>query len=349
MKKVIRNCFNMTVILLLLLKPGAKAQDLSNPGSYMSYIGEKEREVTKKYLNYVSAASHGKSLRKVEKLREQLINSIYETRITIQGVPPFQGDKTLREASVAYLHLYYRVCNEDYSKIVNMEEIAEQSYDAMEAYMLAQKMANDKLDEASEKRNLTGKDFAKKHNVNLVDASDVQDQKMKKASRVTDYYNEIYLLFFKCYKQEVYLVEALNKSNIISIEQNKNTLFKYATEGLEKLDTIRSFDSDASMKTTCQKALQFFKTESEKVPIMTDFLLKKEGFQKLQKSFNSKPAAQRSKTDIDNYNKAVSEMNQAGNEYNKLNNEVNKKRSDVLDNWNDTVKRYWDSHMPYAK
>ena len=82
---------------------------------------------------------------------------------------------------------------------------------------------------------------------------------------------------------------------------------------------------------------------------MTDFLLKKESFDKLQKSFNSKPAAKRTQADIDEYNKSVNEMNQAGNTYNKLNNEVNKKRTNILDNWNGTVKKYWDNHMPYAK
>jgi len=275
------NYFFTTLILVLLLKTGIYAQDLSNAGSYMSYIGEKEKEVSKKYLNYISAASHGKSLRKVEKLREQVLNSIYETRITIQGTPAFQGDKTLKEASVAYLMLCYRVFNEDYSKIVNMEEIAEQSYDAMEAYMLAQKMANDKLDEAGVKRNVVGKEFAKKFNVNLIDGSDVLDEKMKKSSAVTDYYNKIYLMFFKCYRQEAYLVEALNKNNIISIEQAKNSLLKYADEGLQKLDTISAFDSDASLKAACQRALQFYKSEAEKIPVMTEFILKQESFQNL--------------------------------------------------------------------
>ena len=338
-----------SLILFVSINSAVKAQDLSNPGSYMSYIGEKEKEVTKKYLNYISAASHGKSLRKVEKLRTQVINSIYETRIAIQGVPAFQGDKTLRDASVAYLMLCYRVFNEDYGKIVNMEEIAEQSYDAMEAYMLAQKMANDKLDEAGMKRNAVGKEFAKKFNVNLLESSDVMDEKVKQSTRVTDYYNEIYLMFFKCYRQEAYLIDALNKNNVIAIEQSKSSLLKYANEGLAKLDTIRAFDSDASLKTACQKALQFYKSESEKVPVMTEFILKQENFQKLQKSFNSKSAAQRSQTDIDNYNKAVNDVNQASKEYNNVNNEVNKKRSDMLDNWNTTVKRYWDNHMPYAK
>ena len=349
MKKQGRFCF-MGMIFLLLINKHITAQDLSNAGSYMSYINDKERETTKKYLNYISAASHGKSLRKVEKLREQVLNSIYETRITIQGVPPFEGDKTLRDASVAYLQLCYKVFNEDYGKIVNMEEIAEQSYDAMEAYMLAQKMANEKLDEAGEKRNATGREFAKKFNINLLESTDALNQKMEKSSRVTEYYNAIYLIFFKAYKQEAYLVEALNKGNIISIEQNKNSLLKYAEEGIAKLDTMKAFDSDASLVASCQRMMQFFKSEAgEKVPVMTDYFLKKESFEKAQKAFNSKSASQRSKTDVDNYNKLVSEMNQAGNDYNKVNNEINKKRSDAIDNWNNIVKKYWDNHMPYAR
>jgi hypothetical protein len=339
------------LIIVFILLPALKsiAQDLSNAGSYMTYIGDKEREVTKKYLNYVSAASHGKSLRKVDKLREQLINTIYETRIAVQGVPPFKGDKSLREASVTYLQLSYRVFNEDYGKIVNMEEIAEQSYDAMEAYLMAQKLATEKLDEAGKKRNQTGKEFAAKNNINLVDLGDIMDQKVKTSTRVTDYYNKIYLLFFKSYRQESYLIEALNKGNIISIEQNKNSLLKYATDGLEKLDTMDAFDSDASLKAACQRALQFYKSEAGDVTGMTDFLLKKESFDKLQKSFNSKPAAKRTQADVDEYNKSINEMNQAGNAYNKVNNEVNKKRTNILDGWNDTVKKYWDNHMPYAK
>jgi len=349
MKKVNHSYLFLAVAFLLL--PGLKslAQDLSNAGSYMTYIGDKEREVTKKYLNYVSAASHGKSLRKVDKLREQLMNTIYETRIAVQGVPPFKGDKSLRDASVAYLQLSYRVFNEDYGKIVNMEEIAEQSYDAMEAYLMAQRLATEKLAEAGKKRSETGKEFAAKNNINLVDMGDIMDQKLKTSSRVTDYYNKIYLLFFKCYRQESYLVEALNKGNVISIEQNKNSLLKYATEGLEKLDTMDAFDSDASLKAACQRALQFYKSEASDVTAMTDFILKKESFDKLQKSFNSKPAAKRTQREVDEYNKSVNEMNQAGNAYNKTNNEVNKKRENILDSWNNTVKKYWDNHMPYAK
>jgi hypothetical protein len=49
------------------------------------------------------------------------------------GIAPWKGDRSFRDTTVAYLKLLYIVFNEDYGKIVNMEEIAEQSYDAMEA------------------------------------------------------------------------------------------------------------------------------------------------------------------------------------------------------------------------
>jgi len=48
-------------------------------------------------------------------------------------MPPWKGDRSYRNSSVAYLKLVYHVFNEDYGKILNLEEIAEQSYDAMEA------------------------------------------------------------------------------------------------------------------------------------------------------------------------------------------------------------------------
>ena len=47
------------------------------------------------------------------------------------------------------MKMYYNVLNDDYSKIINMEEIAEQSYDAMEAYILAQEMVDKKPEEAT--------------------------------------------------------------------------------------------------------------------------------------------------------------------------------------------------------
>ena len=58
--------------------------------------------------------------------------------MNISGLPAFNGDKEYRDTAVSFMKLYYNVLNEDYAKIINLEEISEQSYDDMEAYMMAQ-------------------------------------------------------------------------------------------------------------------------------------------------------------------------------------------------------------------
>ena len=167
----------------------------------MDYIGKSNETVTEKYLYYLSAVSHGKSARKVDKRSEGVLSLIYETRLLMQAMPPFKGDKSYRDSTVAYLKILYSVFNEDYGKIVNMEEIAEQSYDAMEAYMLAQDKAQEKLKAAAEKRSAQQKVFAAKNNITLVENKSDLDHKMEAASQITNHYDEVYLAFFKPYKQ----------------------------------------------------------------------------------------------------------------------------------------------------
>lgn len=335
---------------LLVKIAEVRAQDLSTPGAYMTFISEKIRNINQTYINYLSAVSHGKSAKKVEKLREKTVNTIFDARSEVAGTLPYKGDKTLRDATVAYLKTCYIVFNEDYGKIVNMEEIAEQSYDAMEAYLMAQEKAGEKLTEAGQQRNAVAKTFAEKYGVKINDVKDELDLKMELADKVTDYYNKVYLIFFKSNRQEAYLVDAINRKDINGIEQNRNALLNYATAGLEALQQVNAFESDATLMAACKRALLFYKELAEKkIGKVSDYMLAEENFSKTKKAFDAKPANKRTQADIDNFNKAVNEINAAGNAYNKVNNEINKDRDVVINTWNDAVKRFMDDHMPYRK
>ena len=338
------------LFFLLFLHAGIFAQDLSNPGNYMSFINQKERDVTQTYLNYLSAVSHGKSARKVEKLREKVVNSIFNTRMEISGTPAYKGDRSLKDASVAHLKLVYSVFNEDYAKIVNMEEIAEQSYDAMEAYMLAQQKASEKLAESNKTREGVGKQFAQKFNVNLIKSKDELGIKAEKSDRVMDYYNKVYLVFFKSYKQDMYLTEAINAGNVNAIEQNKSSLLKYAEAGLETLNGMEAFESDLTLVTACKKLLQFYREmTTQHVQPITDFVLLSENMKKQKKALETTPQARRTQADIDSYNKSVKEINQALNAFNKTNNELNRDRTAMINGWNSAVDKFLDRHIPYSK
>ncbi|MGB8191875.1 MAG: hypothetical protein WCF67_08155 [Chitinophagaceae bacterium] len=336
------------LLLCIVISCSAAAQEFANAGDYMSYIVKTEEAISAKYISYMSGASHGKSLRKVEKRRQDLMNSIYETRFKVHEMPSYKGDKTLRDASVNYLKMMYSVFNEDYGKIVNMEEIAEQSYDNMEAYLMVQEKANEKLKEAGVARSAVWDQFAKKYNVTVVDQTSLLDMKLEKAEKVNNYYHQLYLIFFKSHKQEMYLIAAVDTKNVNSIEQNRNSLLKFTTEGLAKLQDTKPFENDARLIVACRQVLQFLQDEAnDKVGVMTDFIMKSENFEQVKKAFNAIPASKRTQQDINNYNKAIDAMNKGVNQFNFTNKMLNEKRNDILKTWNNAVQSFFDEHMPY--
>ncbi len=337
----------LIIFLFLLFNPfRSTAQTFEHAGQYLDYIGKANEALTIKYLTYMSAVSHGKSARKVEKRRNEVVNAITDTKFNVMGMPPWKGDRSFKDTTVAYLKILNTVFNEDYSKIVNMEEIAEQSYDAMEAYLLAQEKAYEKLDQAAERQHEIQKQFAAKNNITLVESTSELEEKSKTANEVLAHCNEVYLVFFKPYKQEGYLIEAMNQKNLVSMEQDINALKKMAEEGMEKLKKIKGYNNDASLIAACRNMLIFYRSEASKSASQTDFFLKEESFAKIKKQFESKPASKRTQQDVDQYNNAVNDMNAASKSFNATNNEINKERSAALNDWNKAYNRYRDEYMP---
>lgn len=335
-------------VTLFCLQFTATAQDYDNPVEYLNAISQQRENISKKFMAYVSASAHGKKEKKVEALRAKLLDEVQEAKMNISGLPSFKGDKNYRDSTVNFLKLYYNVLNEDYSKIVNMEEIAEQSYDAMEAYMMAQELVNKKLDEGNEKMRLATETFAAKNNITLTKSSSELGEKMKQVHEVNAYHSPLYLIFFKAYKQEGYLIEAVAKNNITGIEQNKSSLLRYAQEGLEKLKSIKPFQGDASLMNACKRVMNFYVKEvNESMNTISDFYLIKERFATIKKEFEKKSSP--SQAEVDAYNKSVKDMNAATSAFNNTSQSLNNERNDVLDEWNKAVKIFFDEHTPSYK
>jgi hypothetical protein len=336
-----------TSFLFFLSTPSTQAQDFQDASSYMEFMGNEYHAISKDLWRYISASAHGKRAKKVEKRRMELIATTQEAQRKISRMPAFEGDASLRDSVSSYLKLSYIMLNEDFAKIVDMEAIAEQSYDHMEAYLLAKEKANEKLDKAGERLNEEQTLFAEKHHINLTGEKSKLTLKLENAGEVMAYYHKLYLIFFKSYKQESYLLEALETGDINALEQNKNALIHFSEEGLQRLDTIPRFRGDATLKIACLQMMNFYKMEAEqKFPLLIDFYLKKENFEKLKAAFDAKKQSELTKEDIDTFNEAVNEYNQAITQFNSTNDQLNKLRGKVLDNWNNTVDKFIDKQTP---
>jgi hypothetical protein len=320
----------------------------SSASKYLDDIGSQFESITADMWDYSAAVAHGKSARKVEKRRKEVLNSITDAKKKVESMPGFEGDKTFRDAVVAYLKLDYNVMNNDYAKIVDMEEVAEQSYDAMEAYLLAQEMASQKLHAANDELNARQSSFAGAHGITITESTDKTSKKLEAAGLVFKYYNKAYLIFFKSYKQEAYMIDAMNKNNLNALKQNADALAKTSAEGMKKMDSLAPFNGDASIKTEGNELMKFYKNEALKdCPVMIAYSVKKENFDKMKKSFDAKKT--HNQEEADEFNKSVAELNKANADYQKVNQELNNKRSDLLNKWNDTVARFLDKQVPKKK
>ncbi|MCC6369619.1 MAG: hypothetical protein IT236_01300, partial [Bacteroidia bacterium] len=167
------------------------------------------------------------------------------------------------------------------------------------------------------------------------------------AGKVYDHDNEVYLIFFKSYKQEAYVLNAMEKNDVNGIEQNKNALVKTSAEGLEKLKAVVAYQNDQTILKTCKQMLEFYKEEAEKkLNTVSTFYVAKDSFEKIKTGFDAKSANKRTQSDVDQFNKAVNEYNAASQEYNKVNAELNNNRKNFLDDWNKSCEKFTDKHVP---
>lgn len=315
---------------------------------HMSFLSGQEETLSLKYLSYMSEVAHGERARKMEKRRQELVAAV---RLAIREgnrLKPFEGDASLRNAYVNYWTVLLSIFNEDYGKIIDMEEVAERSYDAMESYLLLQDKVDEKLKEAYNKVPEAYQTFAASHHVQLTQGQSTKlDRKLNETSRVNNYVRNLFLINFKSSVQENNMIDALNKGDLNGMEQSKNALKTYSEEGLSRLDTLKPYKGDASLITACRKVLEFQKNESSRITVLSDYMLKRDEFEKIKKAFDAKPAASRKQSDVDAYNKSLDAMNKGIADYNKVNDELNKGRDKVIQNWQATRKRFLDQHVPH--
>ncbi|HEY2727847.1 MAG TPA: hypothetical protein VGI61_11775, partial [Parafilimonas sp.] len=265
-------CLAMFFFLLIIsLKLNAQSVD-TDPGAYMTAISNAEMSMNKSYLAYMSAVAHSGRAKKVEKMREQTLQSIQDCKYKISDLPYFKSDNSLRKSSMDYIDVCYKVFNEDYAHLVNMEDIIEQSFDEMQLYILLQEKTNEKVHDASDTMDQAEKAFAEKYNVKLIDAKDEVSENMEIISKINHYRDQVYLVFFKCNWQDGEITNALNAKKLTGLEEARNALDTYAKEGLLALDSLNNFQGDHSLAQACKQALQFYQKLAENdMPKVTDF------------------------------------------------------------------------------
>jgi len=344
MKRILIIISILTISTLFVNK--TQCQTSSEAVAYMDKIFEPWSETTNETWQYLKAMTHNKGARRVEKKRQKLLSEIRVARSEVNRQHSFYNDDSLKSAIVEFLNLRYTILKEDYGKILDMEAIAEQSYDNMEAYMLAKELASEKLDQAYDIVKNAEKTFAARYNINMVEGKDDKmTLKIKKANDALKYYNTVYLIFFKSHKEDSYVKVALKNNDLNAFVQHNSTLEKFSEEGIAELEKLKSYQGDIRMKRMGIEYLKFLNKESKTTYVsQKDNFMKIDNFDKLDKAYKSKRKKDITNEDIKKFNEAVNEVNEVIKESNKLNNQNFEMKSKLLDKWNDTSDEFLREH-----
>lgn len=333
-------------ILFLSVITFSNAQNFKNASEYLDFVGKEHTAISKSMWNYTKAVAHSKKDRTIRGKRNVLIKTVERAILKIKKAPSYDGDD-YKNKVLKQLSFNLDLLNQDYAKIIDMKEVAEQSYDLMEAYMLAQELADKKMEEAQQQYEADFHAYAKKHNINIVESDSDLGKKMEISNQVFKHYNEMYLTYFKVYINEVHLIDALQASDIGAIEQSANALNETAEEGLQKLSAIEVYKGDKSLINITKEVFEFFKDEAKNdVPKLIDFLLLNDNFEVIKTTLDKTPERKRTKAQIDNYNEQVKLLNKGVKDYNKVNAELNKKRNIFINKLNGANERFLSKHIP---
>jgi Na+-translocating ferredoxin:NAD+ oxidoreductase RnfC subunit len=195
--------------LLLLFTLGTTAQEFKTPVDYLDHIAKETEVISRTTWKYTLAVAHSKSARKIDNSRKTLVKSIQNAKKKIAALRDgYKGDVEYRDQMLAYLTISENQINEEYDKIIDMQEVAEQSYDFMEAYILARDLVNEKINAEIDKLNTNQKVFANKYGIQISENTTDLAKKMKVSNEVFKNQTDLYLIFFKTNVTDAYLMEA---------------------------------------------------------------------------------------------------------------------------------------------
>lgn len=326
------------------------AQEFKNAGEYLDYVGNIEKPISKDMWKYTKTVAHSKSARRIDNVRKNLVKTIQTAKSSLEkNTNGFNGDLDFRNDVINYLAFSELTINNEYAKIVDLQEVAEQSYDFMEAYITTRELVNDKIKSEHEKLAESQKRFAEKYNIKLIELAEDSEveKKMKLSNEVFKYQSSLYLIFFKCNYTTILLDNAVKTKDLAAIQQNANALQQYAEEGLAKIDSFEPVKSDKSLANETKKSMETYQQiATEYASKMINFFTFNSKFEDIKTSLERKSAKDRTNEEIDNYNKMVKEVNTKINDFNKENENYVKTLNTLSNNWNKASETYISKHVP---
>lgn len=283
---------------------------------------------------YMKAMIKMRSARKLESIRKGLIEMVVSAKKQAEVAEPYNGDSTLLNDYRNYLDLIHAILTDDFGKVVDMEDIAERSFDKQEEYEIAIDSANSKLNASFFDLKECEAKFFRMYHVKVKDDKSILGQKIDKANKLIDYYEKVNRIVGKANRYYNYAKETISNNDLTSLEQHTGTVNSITIEGIKKLNSLEPYEGSDQLLNAAKELISFYKTEGETtLKQNVDFMLSKDRFNSISKKFSKIKKGNRTKEIVDQYNEEVNNYNDSIGKINKINNRSYKDGNEFLKKW----------------
>ncbi len=316
-----------------------------NAGEYLKSVHEKLLPQRKAVYEYLQSVTKSRRTRVVERKRQEMIIAIKKNSEYFKTFIPFNNDNEFKDELQHYLDFEYSILKEDFDKIVDMEQIEALTIDQEEAHQMALDLAFEKLDTCFEQFERAEDAFFARYNIKKSTEKDKMSLAIERANDLIEYYNSIHRIFYKVDKIHRQAHEAVQRKDVVALEQLSVTIVSFADEALEKLSNKQPFEGDNELITATKDLVGFYKKEGlGRIPLNVKFNLDKDRFDEAAKKIQSIKSADRTEADVKEYNSAVNDYNKAVKEINKVNSSSTKTHNQMIKRWNDTGEMFFKKH-----
>lgn len=339
---------NYLLLLFLLVTNFIIGQEFESASNYLDFISKEQETIFKSTWRYTKAVSHGRSNKKIDKTRKALLRTIENSKHKIAALKKgYKGDIEFRDQILSYFSFTEKLITEDYDKIIDMNQIANQSDDYIDAYVMIRDWVSKKNDDELKAFNANREKFALKNNLLITENISENYKKIKVSNEVFDSHTELYLLFFKANITDINLFDSTESKDLNTIQQNLNSLELFANQGLEKLKEIKPYKNDSSFINATKKALEFYRKEALNYgPSVISFIMLNQKNDDTKRIFDKKTEKNRTNEEVANFNDLTNKLYKETRNYEILNyNNFNEKNT-VLKEWNSASENFISKHVP---
>ncbi len=321
-------------------------QPQDDPVAYLDYFIQRDRDLAQNYLAYMVAVAHSGSEPGVGEQRKKVVAEVDHLRNEFSKALPYHKDDSLLMAYRDYGNALFEVFDLDYAHLENDKQGEDDLVEKMRQLLVRKEAAALKVSLTSRRKQAAIKNYASRYEITLVVSDRDLGAQVDRVVSVSIYYNRAYLIFYHSVNREMALLESLDQKDARRINRARDELLHVATSGLPALDSLDAYEGDPSLQSACRQMLQFHRTEAEvRCMPLVDFVSKQEEFDAFKAGFSAKGPSERTKAEVEEYNRLAGELNEASEVANRVVADLNTDRLRLTEKWNEAVNTFLRTHI----